>query len=247
MSTPVLNENTFSQNAQYVTADSIPMTVDGTILKTVLLMAILILAGAFSWNAYATGQMLMAQGLMFGGLIVGFILAIIISFKPTAAPFLSPIYAACEGLALGAISSMFEASYSGIVLQAIALSLAAMMAMLFLYMSRIIKVDNKFRASVMIATFAILIVYLASWILSFFGKSVPYIHESGMIGIGFSLLVVGVASFNFLLDFDIIERGVQSYAPKYMEWYGGFALLVTLVWLYIEMLKLLSKFASRRN
>lgn len=245
MSTPVLNENTFNQG--YVTTDSMPMTIDGTILKTVLLMAILLVAGAFSWNAYTTGQTMMAQGLMFGGLIVGFILAMIISFKPTAAPFLSPIYAACEGLALGSVSCMFEASYSGIVLQAIALSLAAMLSMLFLYTSRIIKVDNKLRAGIIIATFSIAIVYLASWILSFFGKSVPYIHGSGMIGIGFSLLVVGVASFNLLLDFDIIERGVQSYAPKYMEWYGGFALLVTLVWLYFEILKLLSKFASRRN
>jgi uncharacterized YccA/Bax inhibitor family protein len=160
---------------------------------------------------------------------------------PKVSPFTSPIYAALEGLFLGAISAVFEAMYSGIVVQAVCLSIGVLAVMLFLYSTGIIRATEKFKIGVIAATGAVCLVYLVSMVVSLFGSHVPYIHESGPVGIGFSLVVVVIAALNLILDFDFIEQGARHQAPKYMEWYGGFSLLVTLIWMYLEILRLLSK------
>ena len=175
------------------------------------------------------------------GLIGGAIIAMVTIFMPKTAPFTAPLCAAFEGLLLGAISASFEAAHSGIVLQAIGLSVAVLLILLFLYGTRVIRATENFKIGVIAATGAIFLVYLVDVILSFFRKDVPFIHQTGWVGIGFSLLVVIIASLNLILDFDFIEKGVAAGAPKYMEWYGGFSLLVTLVWMYLEILRLLAK------
>ena len=169
----------------------------------------------------------------------------IIIFKQNLAPVLSPIYAFCEGLFLGGISFVFEVKYPGIVFQAVALTFGCLFAMLFLYKANIIKVTDKFMNTIFIATFGIAIIYLLSWILSFFHIQVPAIYSSSPIGIGFSLIVCVIAAFNFLIDFEIINRTAANFLPKYYEWYGAFGLLVTLVWVYIEILRLLAKLRNK--
>ncbi|HEX9723391.1 MAG TPA: Bax inhibitor-1/YccA family protein, partial [Vicinamibacteria bacterium] len=164
----------------------------------------------------------------------------------TWSPVTVPIYALLEGLFLGAISSMFEQMYPGIVIQAVGLTFGTLFALLFAYKSGLIKATENFKLGVVAATGAVALIYMASIVLSFFGTSIPYIHESGTIGILFSLAVVVIAALNLVLDFDFIETGAERGAPKYMEWYGAFGLLVTLIWLYLEMLRLLSKLNSRR-
>jgi uncharacterized YccA/Bax inhibitor family protein len=172
--------------------------------------------------------------------------AIVTVFKKEWAPITSPIYAVLEGFVLGGISSIFEASYPGIVIQAVGLTFGTLFALLIAYRSGLIKATENFKLGVVAATGGIFLVYMISFVLSFFGTTIPFIHESGTIGILFSLFVVVVAALNLVLDFDFIERGAESGAPKYMEWYAAFGLLVTLVWLYIEILRLLSKLRSRR-
>jgi len=182
---------------------------------------------------------------MWGGLIGGLVMALVISFKPTTAPFLAPVYALLEGLFLGAISAAFEVAYPGIVMQAVALTFGTLGTLLFAYRTGVIRATENFKLGVTAATGGIFLVYMASWIMGFFGVSMPFIHESGLIGIGFSVFVVIIAALNLVLDFDFIENGVERGAPKFMEWYAAFGLLVTLVWLYIEILRLLSKLQSR--
>jgi uncharacterized YccA/Bax inhibitor family protein len=184
---------------------------------------------------------------LIAGGIGGFITALITIFIPKVSPFTAPIYAALEGLVLGAISALFEAMYSGIVIQAVGLTVGVLAVMLFLYGTRIVKVTAKFRIGVIVATGAICLVYLVDIVLSFFSVRMPFIHESGPVGIVFSLVVVVIAAPNLILDFDFIEQGVRQQAPKYMEWYGGFSLLVTLVWLYREILGLLAKIRGSRD
>jgi uncharacterized YccA/Bax inhibitor family protein len=183
---------------------------------------------------------------LLGGAIGGFIVAMVTIFKKTWAPVTVPIYALLEGLFLGAISAMFEQMYPGIVIQAVGLTFGTLFALLFAYKSGLIKATENFKLGVVAATGAVALIYMASIVLSFFGTSIPYIHESGTIGILFSLAVVVIAALNLVLDFDFIETGAERGAPKYMEWYGAFGLLVTLIWLYLEMLRLLSKLNSRR-
>jgi uncharacterized YccA/Bax inhibitor family protein len=166
-------------------------------------------------------------------------------FKPTLAPITTPIYAALEGLALGAISALVEMRFPGIVIQAVALTFGTLFCLLMAYRSGLIQATENFKLGVVAATGGIFMIYMVSWVLSFFGTSVPFIHESGIIGILFSLGVVVIAALNLVLDFDFIEQGAESGAPKYMEWYAAFGLLVTLVWLYIEILHLLMKLRSR--
>jgi len=155
------------------------------------------------------------------------------------------VYAAATGAMAGAISHFYEVQFNGIVLQAVGLTIGVFVMMLVLYSTRTIKVTDRLRNGIIAATGAVLLVYLATFVLRLFGADIPMIHDGGLIGIGFSLLVVGIASFNLLLDFDLIERGVKMGAPRYMEWYGAFGLMVTLVWLYLEMLRLLSKLRQR--
>lgn len=232
---PLLNENTFTMRVP----SEHRMTTSGTCTKGFILFALLVAGAVYTWNLSSKGGNPMPW--IWGGLIGGLVLCVITVFKKEWSPFTSPLYAIAEGLFIGAISYFFELQFEGIVAQAIALTFGVLFVMLALFQMRIIRVNDTFRSIIIASTGAIFLVYAAGWILAFFGISIPYIHGSGPIGIAFSLVVVGIASFNLLLDFDLIERGVQHGAPKYMEWFGAFALMVTLIWLYIEILRLLSK------
>ena len=223
-------------------------TVQGTMGKTALLLAILSFTALWSWNSVAKGDFPMA---MIGiSAIGGFITAMITIFKPTAAPFTAPVYAALEGVFLAPSRS---SSRCGMPprrresrLQAVGLTTGVTFVMLFIYATGLVRVTDKLRAGVMMATGALALFYLVTMLLSFFGVVMPLVFSATPMGIGFSLFVVGLASFNLLLDFDFIEQAARVAAPKYMEWYGAFGLMVTLVWLYIEILRLLSKLADRR-
>jgi uncharacterized YccA/Bax inhibitor family protein len=239
---PAFIANPFSRYG-YAGAGSQVMTISGTVAKTSLLLAILTGTAGWTWTQMAHSAM--NPALIGVSLIGGFILAMITCFKPTVAPFTSPFYAAFEGVFLGAISNMIDRRYPGIALQAVALTFATTGMMLFLYGTRIIRVTQRLAMGIVAATGAIALVYIVSMVLSLFHVTVPFIYSAGPIGIGFSLFVVGLAAFNLLLDFDFIERGAASGAPKSMEWYGAFGLMVTLVWLYLEILRLLMKFQSR--
>jgi uncharacterized YccA/Bax inhibitor family protein len=223
------------------------MTVQGTAVKTGLLVVILLATGAFAWSQFASGDATIAYGLVIAGSIGGFVVALVTIFSPKLAPFTAPIYAALQGLVLGAISAIFEAMYPGIVIQAVGLSIGVLVVMLFLFGTRIIRATQKFRIAVIAATGAICLVYLVDIVIGFFGTRLPFIHETGVVGIGFSVIVVIIAALNLILDFDFIERGASQQAPKYMEWYGGFSLLVTLVWMYLEILRLLAKIRGNRS
>ena len=254
---PALNENTFELSMDVPDRRSV-MSLEGTVIKSATLVGLTVIAATVTWGITTRGgvfNLSAAMPWLLGGAIGGLVLALITIFNQKAAPFTAPLYAVAEGLFLGAVSAAYEAAYgsangqatpfSGIVVQAMALTLGVLAVMLLLYATRIIRVTPRLAAGIVAATGAICLVYLASFALSFFGIAIPYLHSSGPIGIGISLVIVGVAAFNLLLDFDLIERGVEQGAPKYMEWYAGFALLVTLVWLYLEILRLLSKLRSR--
>ncbi|KRD39148.1 hypothetical protein ASE35_01870 [Lysobacter sp. Root916] len=246
---PALKESTFLDLASgtVVQGDSQAMSLNGTVNKTGLLLLLTVLTAAYAWSQItittegATGLM---PFMLIGGL-GGFVLAMVTIFKKTWAPVTAPAYALVEGLFLGAISSVFEARYPGIVMQAVMLTFGTLFALLFAYRSGLIKATENFKLGVAAATGGIFVLYLVSFGMRLFGKEMPYIHESSLIGIGFSLFVVVVAALNLVLDFDFIETGVEQRAPKYMEWYAAFGLMVTLVWLYIEFLRLLSKLQSR--
>ncbi|HEY9255089.1 MAG TPA: Bax inhibitor-1/YccA family protein [Stenotrophomonas sp.] len=247
---PALKESTFLDLASgsVVRRDADAMTLNGTVNKTGVLLLLAVLTAAFAWSQTIapTGEVLPAAKLyMLGGAIGGFILAMVTIFKMQWAPITAPLYAIVEGFFLGSISAVFEARFNGIVFQAVLLTFGTLFALLFAYRSGWIKATENFKLGVMAATGGIALVYLATIVLNLFGVSMPYIHDSGVIGIGFSLFVVVIAALNLVLDFDFIESGVAQRAPKYMEWYGAFGLMVTLVWLYLEFLRLLSKLQSR--
>ncbi|ARI75875.1 Bax inhibitor-1/YccA family protein [Halobacillus mangrovi] len=232
---PVLKNNTFQSRSAGAT-----MTLGGTVAKISLLFLFLLGTAAYTWYQYSLGADVTLM--MVIGAIGGLIFALITAFIPKAAPITAPIYAALEGFFIGGISAFFEASYTGIVIQAASLTLAVMGVLLILYATRIIKVTKNFRSMVVSATLGIFVVYLINFILNiFFGMQVPYLHSSGPVGIGISLFIVAIAALNLVLDFDFIEEGAKRGAPKHMEWYGAFGLIVTLVWLYIEILRLLQK------
>lgn len=241
-SNPVLGEKAF-QNLKQVGGYGDIMTIDGAVNKVGFLLLIVLLTAYFSWGSVAAGTAGLWMGL--GG-IGGFIVAIVTVFKKEWSPITAPIYAALEGLLLGAFSAYMESMYGGIVFDAVSLTMLILFGLLFVYKTRIINVTDNFRLGVFAATFGIAGIYLISFLLGMFGINMPYIHESGLIGIGFSIFVVIIASMNLILDFDFIERGAQRALPKYMEWYGAFGLMVTLIWLYIEILKLLAKLRSRK-
>lgn len=255
-SNPALNSGVMVGASRSRSLDSSQvMTSHGAVNKTAFLLFLLLCTASYVWSqcfqaaGYGEPAVLvphrsLSLWMMVGG-IGGFIVAIVTSFKPVWAPYTSPVYAMLEGLFLGAISASFEARMPGVVVQASLLTMATLLSLLMAYKSGFIKVTDQFRSGVVAATGGIALVYLLSIGLGFFGISIPYLHEGGPIGIGISLVVVVVAALNLVLDFDFIDQGVRSRAPKYMEWYAGFALLVTLVWLYIEFLKLLSKLKSR--
>ena len=225
---------------------STTMTVQGAVGKAFVLLAILMATAAWSWSA-AAGQGL-AIGVLATAGIAGFIVAMITMFKPTVAPWTAPIYAALEGVLLGAISKVVEMKYGGgIAVQAVTLTCGVLFIMLFVYATRIIRVTDKLKTGIVVATSALCLFYLVAMVLRMFGVGVPLLFSASIYGIGFSLFVVGLAAFNLLLDFDFIEKAADSGAPKYMEWYGAFGLMVTLIWLYLEILRLLMKLASQRD
>ena len=249
-SNPAFSQDIFAGYGQvYGVPRSTVTTVQGTMSKTFLLLAIM--SATALWAFHAAGAHELQLGVVPVAGIAGFILAMITIFKPTVAPWTSPIYAAMEGVFLGAISQIIEmkapARYHGLALQAVMLTAGTLLLMVFLYSNRIIRVTDRLKSGVIMATGALCLFYFVSMLLMFFGVAVPFVFSSGPIGIGFSLFVVGLAAFNLLLDFDFIEEGRQRQMPKYMEWYGAFGLMVTLVWLYLEMLRLLSKIANNRN
>jgi uncharacterized YccA/Bax inhibitor family protein len=249
-SNPAFSQNIFAGYEQvYGAPRSMVTTVQGTMSKTFLLLAILSATALWSWHAVASDQLQLGVLPVAG--IAGFVLAMITIFKPTVSPWTAPIYAAMEGVFLGAISQIVELrfgkAYPGIALQAVMLTAGTLLVMLFLYANRIIRVTERLKAGIIMATGALCLFYLVSLVLMFFGVAVPFLFSATPIGIGFSLFVVGLAAFNLLLDFDFIEEAAYRQAPKYMEWYGAFGLMVTLVWLYLEMLRLLQKIASNRD
>ena len=251
---PALKESTFLDlgSGTVVSRDAGAMTLNGTVNKTGILLLLSVLTAAFAWTQSVVtgpdGTAMVAPGVTIyalGGAIGGFILAMVTVFKKTWSPVTAPLYALVEGFFLGAISAVFELKYPGIVFQAVVLTFGTLGALLAAYRSGLIRATENFKLGVVAATGGIALVYLVSMGLRLFGKDIPLIHESGLVGIGFSLFVVVIAALNLVLDFDFIESGVEAGAPKYMEWYGAFGLLVTLVWLYIEFLRLLAKLQSR--
>lgn len=241
MSNPILNEK-FVNQEQVLQGE--PMTVNGTIQIAAFLGILLVAAAAFVWTRFSMGYTDLAMMLTGGGLIVGFIAALFVIF--TRNKFLVPVYAVCEGMFLGGISAQFEASYPGIVTQAVAGTFAALFSMLILYRTNIIKCTDKFRSTIFIATLSIAAVYLINFIGGFFHMQVPALNSSSPVGIAISAVICLVAAFNLIIDFDFIERGSQMMLPKDMEWYGAFGLMVTIVWLYLEILRLLAKLSDRR-
>lgn len=222
------------------------MTIQGTVNKAGVLLVLVLLTAGWIWNQFfQSWDPAATTPWMMGGVIGGLVFAIITIFKKEWAPVTAPIYALLEGLVIGGLSAIMEAQYPGIVIQAVGLTFGTLFAMLSLYKMRIIRVTERFRTIVMAATGGIFLVYMVSFILGFFGMSVPFIHSSGPMGILFSVFVVGLAAFNLALDFDFIERGAAQGAPKFMEWYAAFGLMVTLIWLYIEILRLLAKLRRR--
>ncbi len=235
---PALNAKTFDVAREGTQV----MTVQGTVSRTAMLLALLFASTMLTWNPAAPQQS--TQWILIGA-IAGFIVALITIFNKKAAPFTAPLYAVCEGVFLGAISSLFEKQFPGIVFQAILLTFGTLGSLLLAYTSRLIKVTENFKLGIVAATGGIALFYLVSIILGFFGVQIPMIYGSGPIGIGFSAVVVVIAALNLVLDFDFIEQGAEQGAPRYMEWYAAFGLIVTLVWLYLEILRLLSKLNRR--
>ena len=220
------------------------MTIQGTVNKTALSLLILMATASYTWNLGIADPRVPA--FMGVGIIGGLVVAMVTIFKKEWAGTTTPMYAALEGLALGGISAAFEARYPGLVSQAVFLTFGTLAALLLAYRSGLIRATENFKLGIFAATGGIAVVYLINLVMGFFGSGIPMIHSSGTVGIVFSVVVVGVAALNLVLDFDFIEQGAERGAPKYMEWYGAFGLLVTLVWLYMEILRLLSKLQERR-
>jgi len=247
-SNPAFTDKIFAK-ASYGTHEEI-MTVSGTVNKIALMLLLVVSAASYTWGMYfesaQTGGLSTAiMPWMIGGGIGGLVLALITIFKPVWSPYTAPVYAICEGLLLGGLSASFNAIYPGIVMQAVGLTFAILFTMLFAYKSGIIKVTQKFKTGIIAATGGIFLFYMATWILSMFGVNMGFALGNSLVSIGISLFVVVIASLNLVLDFDFIERGAQRGAPKYMEWYGAFGIMVTLIWLYLEILRLLAKISSR--
>lgn len=243
---PALNEAVFTKEHARLESPTSAMTIQGTVNKTGLMLLILGASAILTWRMFfRTGDPATVAPWILGGAIGGFIVAIITIFKHSWATFTAPVYAALEGLFLGGISAIMEAQFPGIVFQAVLLTFGTLAALLLAYRSGLIKATENFKLGIVAATGGIALVYIATIILGFFGVGIPYIHGSGPIGIGFSLVVIVIAALNLVLDFDFIEDGARLGAPKYMEWYGAFGLMVTLIWLYIEILHLLAKLQSR--
>jgi len=243
---PTLNQNTFLDSASgVVVSRDNAMTLNGTVNKTAFLLIMVLVGAMYSWSQFDSQGIEAVQPLMLGGLIGGFVFAMITIFKKDWAMVTAPAYAVLEGLVIGALSAMLNARYHGIAIQAVALTFGTMGALLLAYRSGLIRATEKFKLGVFAATGGVFLFYMADMVMGFFGHHISAIYSSSPLGIGVSAVVVVIAALNLILDFDMIEQGVNARAPKYMEWYGAFALVVTLVWLYLEILRLLSKLNSR--
>ncbi len=254
---PALNAKAFEQARSCGVGGS--MSLQGTVNKSFILLFLLLITASWVWSKVMQpmttlegfpGTVSRSAGavmpFLWFGVIAGAIMALITIFKKEWAPITAPIYALCEGCFIGGISAIFEIKFPGIVIQAVSLTFGTLFCLLAAYKSGLIKATENFKLGVVAATGAICVIYFVSMIMGFFGASIPMIHSSGPIGIGFSLVVVTIAALNLVLDFDFIEHGSEMGLPKYMEWYAAFGLMVTLVWLYIEILRLLAKLNSRR-
>ncbi len=248
---PTLSEKIFNVAAARNASLQGVMSVRGAINKFGFLLLMVFGAAAYNWHLYETFNQSTMNILMMVGIFGGMICAFAITFKPTWASSIAPLYALLEGLFIGGISAIlndaFKEKYPGLIMQAVGLTFGVAFAMFLLYNFRIIKPTQKFKSILLTATLGIGIFYLITIILSWFHVSLPFMYDGSTLGIGISLVIVAVAALNLILDFEMIEQGAEMGAPKFMEWYGAFALLVTLVWLYIEIVKLLSRFASNRN
>ena len=234
---PALNSKIFTSAAQDASG---VMTIEGTINKTAMSLLLLMATASYTWANPSSVLMMI-------GFIGGLVFALITIFKKTWAPYTVSVYALLEGLALGGISKWFDNQYPGIASQAIFLTFGILAALLLAYRSKLIKPTENFKLGIFAATGGIAILYLISMIMSWFGSPIGFIHSNSTFGIIFSIGVVIITSLNLVLDFDFIEEGAEKGAPKYMEWYGAFGLLVTLIWLYLEILRLLAKLQSRKN
>lgn len=243
---PALQENTF-RGLGYTKDITNQMTIGGTTVKTLILLLLCLLTAGWTWFKFfqAGANPEVVAPYLWLGAIGGLVMALVTVFKKEWAPVTSVFYALLEGLVIGGLSAMFESQFPGIVIQAVGFTFGTLAAMLIAYQTRLIQATDKFKLGVVAATGGIALVYFVSIILGFFGISVPFIAGNSMFSILFSLFVVVIAALNFIIDFDVIEQGARVGAPKYMEWYGAFALMVTLIWLYIEFLRLLSKVRSR--
>ena len=255
---PALNANTFESFGAYrrdaAVAPTGAMTILGTVHKTLFLLALAMGAACFTWSR-AT---LMAEaapgaavgsvaGWVMGGGLMALVTGFVICFKHTWAPILAPVYAIAEGLLLGGISAGFEAQYPGIVVQAVGCTFGTLCCLLLAYQSGMIRATENFKLGIVAATGGIALLYLVTFLAGLFGFSLfSSLYGSGLVGVGFSVVVVAIAALNLVLDFDFIEQAAERGAPKYLEWYGAFALMVTLVWLYLEILRLLAKLNDRR-
>lgn len=254
---PALNSKILSKAQSYGVGES--MTIAGTVNKCFILLFLSLITASWVWSKFMqpitpfTDPAEVAQSMgpavpfvMFGG-IIGFVLVLVTIFKLQWSPVTAPLYALCEGFVLGGISAIMERQYPGIAFQAVALTFGTLFALLTAYRSGMIKVTDKFRRGLFTVFGAIMVVYVVGWVMSFFGKAIPLIHEGGPVGIIFSLVVVCVAALMLVMDFDMIERFSGSGAPRYMEWYGAMSLMITLVWLYFEILMLLAKLRGGRR
>jgi|TARA_B110001454_G_scaffold6300_1_gene5935 uncharacterized YccA/Bax inhibitor family protein len=242
---PALKSKAFAERSSDFSTSEV-MTLSGTVNKTGLYLLLCFMTAAWTWNQfYSSGDPSSVMGYLIFGTVGGLIAALVTIFKPTSAPISAPIYALLEGFAIGGISAMFESMYPGIVIQAVGLTFFTLASLLMAYKTGIIKPTENFRLMIFAATSGIMLLYLLSFIMSFFGSGIGFIHSNGPMGIIFSLVVVAIAALNLVLDFDFIEQASEQGAPKYLEAYGAFSLLVTLIWLYLEILRLLSKIYSR--
>lgn len=245
-SNPTLPENTFT-SLRYTADRSEAMTISGTIYKTLMLLMLVMLAAGWTWMKFyqSGGNTAVVTPWIIGGAVGGFIMAIVTTFKKNWAPITAPLYAVLQGLFIGGISAQLEMAYHGLVIQAAGLTFGTLFAMLLAYQSGLIKPTEKFKMGIIAATGGIAIVYFAVIVLGFFGIKTSFFYSSSLLSIGISLFVITIAAMNFILDFDFIEQGASQNVPKYMEWYGAFAMMVTLIWLYVEFLRLLSKLRNR--
>lgn len=245
---PTLSQKIF--NRSLTQEDAGTMTVRGAIGKFGFLLLMVLSAASYTWYLYYNNQPQTMQTFMWIGIIGGLISVLAICFKPTLAPYLSPAYGILQGFFLGAISAIlndaFSEKYPGLVMQAVGLTFGVAIAMFLLYNFRIIKATERFKSTIFAATAGIAIFYVITLVLRMFGINIPFMYDSSLLGIGISLFIVAIAALNLIIDFDMIEKGADMGAPKFMEWYSAFGLLVTMIWLYVEILKLLSRFAGRK-